>query len=79
MLNTVEHDDILITDVLISRATLSLPEKDFEACIIEPLIARLRARWKNWDGDHPFVSLRVTVRPVSQDAWNRLIEGDKNV
>jgi hypothetical protein len=76
MQNTVEVD---IVDVLVSRKDLSLPAKDFDERIIEPMIARLRARWKNWDGDHTMAFLRVTAQPVSQAAWDRIVEGDKDV
>lgn len=63
-----------IVDSLIDKQSLELSAEEFEARVVEPMVARLRKEWQRWD--EPFVQahLRMTISPIDQRAWELLTD-----
>jgi hypothetical protein len=66
----------IVVDCLADPQTWKMPPEEFEARVVEPMIARLRKLAKEWDGTFVQVHLRVTAMPVSQSMWDTLYTGD---
>jgi hypothetical protein len=70
-------NDSYVVECIVDPQSLKLPAADFEARIIEPMVARLRQCWKNWDQPFVHAHLRMTVAPISQDLLDTLYAGDE--
>jgi hypothetical protein len=65
----------ILVDCIVDPDTMNLPAADFEARIVEPMVARLRASAKRWDEPFVNVHLRMTAMPISQHTWDTLYAG----
>lgn len=67
----------IFVDCIVDPATLKLSSADFEARIVEPMIARLRHSWKSWDSTVTKTHLKFSATPIDQNLWDALYSEDE--